>query len=248
MVMICCVCKVEEVSINSHLVFHHLPKNPDRRKQWLEVLKKGNVKDLVVCSKHFKPDDYREFCDRPLLNKNAIPRLSELNTCTQSTEKDPINVQDSTIEMDCHEKTIESASIDNMNDSRNIVIVEVKPEHEHEPERLTECPLETIDKTRKNCKRRNNIDCNGSSALSKKRCYLKNFGIFRKEDFKTEESWNRFLAAFEDMRKDKLLLQRKNERLFTKVQKFKGVIKDLKRKKLATDSVIDILNVSLKSD
>lgn len=55
---------------------------------------------------------------------------------------------------------------------------------------------------------------------------MKDFGTFRIEDFKNETVWNRFLTAFNEMKKDKLLLQCKNKRLLTKIQTFQGVIQD----------------------
>lgn len=116
MVNSCCVCGVEQSLKNSHITFHRykiiiskilftllyllcnacvfsLPKNPNVRKQWLEVLKKNDVKSLIVCTQHFKPEDYREFCDKPILKKDAIPRLDvcELNTyLMQFTENIPM--------------------------------------------------------------------------------------------------------------------------------------------------------------
>lgn len=48
------------------------------------------------------------------------------------------------------------------------------------------------------------------------------------------------------MKKDKLLLQYKNTHLLKKIQSFKDIILDLKKKKLLTDSVTDMLKVSLK--
>lgn len=65
-----------------------LPKDPNIRKQWLKILKKDDVKSLFVCNKHFKPESYRELCDRPILKKGAIPQLhlEKLNTSIQSTE------------------------------------------------------------------------------------------------------------------------------------------------------------------
>ncbi|KAL0116209.1 hypothetical protein PUN28_011213 [Cardiocondyla obscurior] len=92
MVKVCSICKEEQTWMNSHLVFHSLPKNPDVRKQWLEVLKKREtVKAVVVCSNHFRPEDYRELCNKPLLKMDAVPRLDicESDACVESIEKSP---------------------------------------------------------------------------------------------------------------------------------------------------------------
>lgn len=106
MVIRCSLCRAEKSSINSHLAFHRygiiyqilftshayltsqaylfyvilfvfsLPQDPHVRKQWLQILKKDNGVFLYVCSQHFEPDDYRKFCDRPLLKKNAVPHIN----------------------------------------------------------------------------------------------------------------------------------------------------------------------------
>ncbi|KAL0117517.1 hypothetical protein PUN28_010378 [Cardiocondyla obscurior] len=92
---ICGICKVEQ-AINPHLTFHSLPKNSDIRKQWLEIMKKkDSIKTAFVCNQHFKPEDYRDFCDRPILKNTAVPRLNiedELNTCVESIEHDSMEV------------------------------------------------------------------------------------------------------------------------------------------------------------
>ncbi|RLU16144.1 hypothetical protein DMN91_011903 [Ooceraea biroi] len=71
----CYVCHVEQSVQNSHFIFHRIPSNPDRRKKWLEVLKKEKFNG-VVCSQHFKPEDYRKLCDKQLLKPEAIPSLN----------------------------------------------------------------------------------------------------------------------------------------------------------------------------
>lgn len=51
-------------------------------------MRKKNVKKIVVCSKHFQPEDYRDFCQRPLLKKGAVPRLNirNINTISKNDE------------------------------------------------------------------------------------------------------------------------------------------------------------------
>ncbi|KAL0117513.1 hypothetical protein PUN28_010378 [Cardiocondyla obscurior] len=183
---ICGICKVEQ-AINPHLTFHSLPKNSDIRKQWLEIMKKkDSIKTAFVCNQHFKPEDYRDFCDRPILKNTAVPRLNiedELNTCVESIEHDSMEVI------------------------------------------------------------KNDSSGDESSVASKKHCNLKKFGIFRKEDFNDEKLWNRFLVAFEEMRKEKVLLERKNKRLYEKVQKYKHIVEELKEKNLLTGLVADMLSI-----
>lgn len=62
------------------------------QKQWLKVLQKENTqntKNLIICGKHFKPQDYREYCDKPLLKHDAVPwiNLSQLDV-GESTRND----------------------------------------------------------------------------------------------------------------------------------------------------------------
>lgn len=52
------------------------------------------------------------------------------------------------------------------------------------------------------------------------------------------------MTACKELRKGKLLLQRKNERLLKNVKTFNDIIEELKNKNLITDSVTDIINVS----
>ncbi|KAL0117515.1 hypothetical protein PUN28_010378 [Cardiocondyla obscurior] len=118
---ICGICKVEQ-AINPHLTFHSLPKNSDIRKQWLEIMKKkDSIKTAFVCNQHFKPEDYRDFCDRPILKNTAVPRLNiedELNTCVESIEHDSmevINFQESVTEIDDHITCVESTEHDSLN-------------------------------------------------------------------------------------------------------------------------------------
>lgn len=95
--------------------------------------------------------------------------------------------------------------------------------------------------------RKIDLDCD-ESIVPKKRTYMQDFGTFRIEDFKNKMAWNRLCIAFNKMKKDKLLLQRKNKRLLTKIQTFQDVMKDLKRKNLLAESVTNMLNVSSKID
>ncbi|KAJ8304402.1 hypothetical protein KUTeg_017985 [Tegillarca granosa] len=61
----CCVplCTFD-ARYNPNLNFHHIPKDPDI------------TPSTVVCSKHFKPEDYKSWTPvRKVLNKNAIPSI-----------------------------------------------------------------------------------------------------------------------------------------------------------------------------
>lgn len=80
--------------------------------------------------------------------------------------------------------------------------------------------------------------------MKKQRLFFKNIGSFRKEDFRNENSWQKYLLSVEVLRKEKLHLLRKNKRLVSKINTFKDIIQDLKEKRLLSDSVADILNVS----
>ncbi|XP_011297104.1 uncharacterized protein [Fopius arisanus] len=87
--MSCSVCGIERSYLTQHLCFHRLPKNADIRKKWLDVLQKGDVKRLLVCSNHFRPEDYRQFSVKPLLKPDAVPRreLVELFLRGKPTKK-----------------------------------------------------------------------------------------------------------------------------------------------------------------
>lgn len=91
---------------------------------------------------------------------------------------------------------------------------------------------------------RTNDSCDAATAVTKKYCTLQEFGTFRKEDFTCDEAWGRFVTACEGLRKEKLLLQRKNERLCNKIESLHDIVKELKTKNLVTNSVADMLNVS----
>ncbi|KAJ8307895.1 hypothetical protein KUTeg_014542, partial [Tegillarca granosa] len=67
---------------NPNLNFHHIPKDPDVRKQWIIKIRRDEgthfkiTPSTVVCSKHFKPEDYKSWTPvRKVLNKNAIPSI-----------------------------------------------------------------------------------------------------------------------------------------------------------------------------
>ncbi|KAL0116211.1 hypothetical protein PUN28_011213 [Cardiocondyla obscurior] len=238
MVKVCSICKEEQTWMNSHLVFHSLPKNPDVRKQWLEVLKKREtVKAVVVCSNHFRPEDYRELCNKPLLKMDAVPRLDicESDACVESIEKSPTDFQESVDETDHSEETIEC-----VNKSQNIENVSID---ESESEMSEIDKTDETNKTKRCLKRKNDSNYDKSGVVSKKRCNLKKLGMFRKEEFNDENLWNRFLVAFEAMKKEKALLERKNKRLFEKVQKYRHIVEELKEKNLLSELVADMLNI-----
>ncbi|XP_059047616.1 uncharacterized protein LOC131843042 isoform X2 [Achroia grisella] len=55
--------------------FHRLPLNPELRKKWIDVLpNKIRHKHPVICSLHFKPDDYRT-ASQQTLKASAIPSI-----------------------------------------------------------------------------------------------------------------------------------------------------------------------------
>lgn len=90
--------------------------------------------------------------------------------------------------------------------------------------------------------RTSDSSCNTSSEI-KKRCFIKDIGVFRKEDFVDESTWNRFAKACEDLRKKNKELQRTNKQLLTKIETYNEIIQELKEKDLLTSSVAEILNV-----
>ncbi|XP_015117366.1 uncharacterized protein LOC107041363 [Diachasma alloeum] len=94
MVRVCCVCGVQQSKSipNPNRMFHRLPKNPETRNKWLQILGKGNVKELAVCSNHFLPKDYRPLCDKSLLQSYAVPRLNVASVATCGSLPESQNV------------------------------------------------------------------------------------------------------------------------------------------------------------
>ncbi|KAM0727878.1 hypothetical protein ACS0PU_005347 [Formica fusca] len=148
----------------------------------------------------------------------------ELNIDIQSMENDEQNSKHSTTPMEFYKE------IENIID---------------ESDNIESMPRESAMSTDsvKSLKRTNDF-CDESIAPVKKRCSFKEFGIFRRENFTDEIIWNRFVTACKELRKEKLLLQRKNERLLKKIKTFNDIIEELKNKNLIIDSVTEIMNVS----
>ncbi|XP_020298902.1 uncharacterized protein LOC109863119 [Pseudomyrmex gracilis] len=105
MVKSCCVCRTEQSAASPNLIFHRVPKDPETQTQWLQILGKKNSKTIVVCSKHFLPEDYRDFCKMPLLKKGTVPRLNicDINTVFEDDEISEDSVQYKMSEENIHE-------------------------------------------------------------------------------------------------------------------------------------------------
>jgi len=67
------------------------------------------------------------------------------------------------------------------------------------------------------CSRKNDSDSKGPSP--KRMCYLKEFGPLRREDFKDDNAWDRFVGAIDNIRKENRMLHRRNDCL----RKFKEI-------------------------
>ncbi|CAG4969837.1 unnamed protein product [Colias eurytheme] len=79
MVGTCCVYAcTSESNKGSDLSFHVLPKNEERRKQWLEnmEIRRRISKNTVVCSKHFEPSCFVMVNFRQCLKADAVPTIS----------------------------------------------------------------------------------------------------------------------------------------------------------------------------
>lgn len=104
---------------------HKFPMNNDRAEQWIEIIDLPELRKLpienvrkrfFVCSKHFRPQDYKN-CESRSLNITAYPRLHlkvtdeestgplTVNSFTANVEESPVPVyefvaQETTIEID----------------------------------------------------------------------------------------------------------------------------------------------------
>ncbi|XP_078049654.1 uncharacterized protein LOC144476492 isoform X2 [Augochlora pura] len=97
----CCFrdCKEKQKS-NEKISFHQFPKDPELRKQWIQVVQRENFKpssQTKVCSKHFSNDCFIQsgWSSRRILKRDAVPNTtldeSEIHyTCIR--ELHPISV------------------------------------------------------------------------------------------------------------------------------------------------------------
>ncbi|XP_015114561.1 uncharacterized protein LOC107039461 [Diachasma alloeum] len=291
MVNSCCVCGVERSVLTADLTFHKLPTNPEMRRKWIEVLKKNDVKiskSLIVCSSHFKPEDYREWALHPLLKKNAVPRQEFLGSAfrKQLTQNYARKTQDcdngasdlnNTINNEHGNRRFLGAAnalaSSNVSDDANTLEQENSPHEESEPEYvnieiLTDDFLSTedIDTSDSVQAEQNNdsferqrpnisadfgdhiysLNTNISQAENTEKlnrcCTVPDSGVLRREDFKDEVTWNRFLGLYEDRNTKNALLKQKHERLKNTVETYKDLIEKLMEERLSTNPTTDFLD------
>ncbi|XP_050994452.1 transcription factor efl-2 isoform X2 [Labeo rohita] len=87
----CCVplCSASS-KFNSVLSFHSFPMDEERRKQWIQNIRRKNIiisSHMRVCSRHFESEDVKEPSNpkgRRLLRKGAVPTLFQWNNYSAS--------------------------------------------------------------------------------------------------------------------------------------------------------------------
>ncbi|XP_015126070.1 uncharacterized protein LOC107047754 isoform X2 [Diachasma alloeum] len=287
--MSCSVCGVERSPFTQDLCFHNLPKKPESRQKWLDVLEKGDVKRLIVCSNHFRPEDYRESSIKPLLKPDAVPRreLVEIFRDTRSSNNNQIESQHCETAVDDHDYYCikpphagVSASEDSPydyeieyeefdpgtpNDSEGSIDAvdsnrapsEDNDKHDDiDVDNSLRAPPEPLEKDSdvnpKNSLSGNQVLRDASNLKSskikqtakskrklepgyecdpptRKRLYVGDFGVFRRQDFKDETAWNRFVNLYTDLKREASLLKRKNERLNDRVTMYKKMVAHLQK-------------------
>ena len=65
---------------DSNIRFHAFPKDPERRKKWIQAVRRVNFQPTAydkICSEHFLPSDYRQGSNLTLklLNNDAVPSV-----------------------------------------------------------------------------------------------------------------------------------------------------------------------------
>ncbi|XP_062578055.1 uncharacterized protein LOC134239942 [Saccostrea cucullata] len=76
--------------IHHDLSFHHIPKNLEMRKKWLVAIRRDEGpqfkigKNTVVCSRHFKEQDFRWTPNRKCLTKDAVPSIFDWTSTVRS--------------------------------------------------------------------------------------------------------------------------------------------------------------------
>ena len=81
MVSSCCAYGCQNrFSKESLIKFHTFPKDPERRRKWIQAVRRVNFEPTsgsCICSEHFLPSDYRTetHLTRKLLKDNAVPSV-----------------------------------------------------------------------------------------------------------------------------------------------------------------------------
>ncbi|XP_063979413.1 uncharacterized protein LOC135163679 [Diachasmimorpha longicaudata] len=262
--MSCCVCGIERSPLTRDVCFHSLPKNPETRRKWLDLLQKGDAKRLVVCGNHFTPEDYRESSMKPLLKPDAVPRreLVEIFRNTKPQNKSQSELQQSETVTDDHTYYCMKLRC------ADALIAKESPHEEgdrvipQDPEGLVN-DLDTSERTSseqpENSDVNEKINSSSSQVLrdasnvkspkieptghlkrklkpgyvcqppARKRLYVGEFGVFRPEDFKKEATWHRFVNLYLDLKRETILLKRKNERLNDRMTMYKKMVAHLQK-------------------
>ncbi|CAH0400607.1 unnamed protein product [Chilo suppressalis] len=76
MVYICCVenCK-KEADPGSAITFHKFPRNLKERQKWIDVVPGKVTLTSVICSLHFKLDDFSQNVSKRYLKRHAVPSI-----------------------------------------------------------------------------------------------------------------------------------------------------------------------------
>lgn len=99
---------------------HKFPMNNERAQQWIDIINLPEIKKLpieqirkrfFICSKHFRPQDYKN-CESRSLNTTAYPRLLlKLSDEQASTEQCPTNANVEEVDVQESDYGIEEATV-----------------------------------------------------------------------------------------------------------------------------------------
>ncbi|KAJ8306180.1 hypothetical protein KUTeg_016725 [Tegillarca granosa] len=176
----CCVplC-TSDARYNPNLNFHHIPKDPDVRKQWIIKIRRDEgthfkiTPSTVVCSKHFKPEDYKSWTPvRKVLNKNAIPSIfdwSKEGNPRRALKRKIVETVSGSLVGDIAIQSSESTS--ESSDSMTLAIQDNFGSEEQEKDRKIHELLKQLEMKTKECEE------------LRSQLQLEKFGVVRKEKF-----------------------------------------------------------------
>ncbi|XP_025996482.1 uncharacterized protein LOC105199262 isoform X2 [Solenopsis invicta] len=261
MVAYCCICKVEQRSFqDSDTTFHRFPKNESLRLKWCEAIKK-NVYNTYVCSKHFKPEDYKNYEDPNLIKKilkpSAVPSImlsKELEFIENASSRNlPTSADISTKNSSNKSKHFGSEDYKN-HENPNLIKKRLKPStisntivsKELEFTENESSMLPSIDiSTENSSNKRKTEDCSSLQPVKKQRYQNAILGTVRKTDFINESAWLRFQKYVTGLKKQHKLSLNKSRRLYLKLNKFKNLLKKLRRNNLLSFKVYRYLDKRL---
>ncbi|XP_071877380.1 uncharacterized protein isoform X2 [Bombus fervidus] len=222
----CMICKTEATPISeARRSFHMFPKNELLRKKWMaaiNLLETPNFKTACICSDHFDEKSFHdtdELRSRKRLRPDAVPqRISFKKSDDPSKEKDLGSEE-------LFEKPVDKdySKSEMVNDLSNTCI-----------KTINEQDCSTGDKSNSSM---NNVPNSGnrrknSFAKQKPTKRIRFMNGFKtehitREDFVSDEAWNRFLRLVAYERNRMAAAHNRNSRKEKKIKNFKLLMKDL---------------------